>query len=155
MNRTAIYRHFAADGALLYIGISDDPAYRLHQHMHTSPWRASIASVTIEWFDDRPSAVCAEVAAIMRENPAQNRASKGCIIDRALPFAHLLDAIHEHLTKTGMSKSAFGTFAVGDPAFVTDLEKGREIRSRVVARVQEYMATGVTHEAAKAKVSEQ
>ena len=50
-----------------------------------------------------------------------------------------------------MSKSAFGTEAVGDPTFVADLEGGREPRSRLIARVQDYMITGTTHHQAKAK----
>ena len=65
------------------------------------------------------------------------------------PHVALLAAITAFLAKSGMSKSSFGTDAVGDPAFVTDLEKGREPRSRVIARAYEFMAEGVTHEAAK------
>ena len=67
------------------------------------------------------------------------------------PHVALLTAITAFIAKSGMSKSAFGMDAVGDPAFVTDLESGREPRSRVIARVQEYITDGVTHEAAKAR----
>lgn len=57
----------------------------------------------------------------------------------------LLSLIRAHCARSGMSKSAFGIKAVGDPSFVRQLEQGREPRSRVVARVMEFMVTGRTH----------
>ena len=39
----------------------------------------------------------------------------------------------------GMSKSAFGLLAVGDPSLVSDLERGRELRSKTVRKVQQFI----------------
>jgi hypothetical protein len=50
-----------------------------------------------------------------------------------------------------MAASAFGVAAVGDPRFLSDLEAGRECRRGTIARVREYMATGITHAQAKAR----
>jgi len=61
----------------------------------------------------------------------------------------LLDAVRAHITKTSISKSAFGVLAVGDPGFVAGLEAGRECRSKTVLRVMEYMRTGKTFQQAK------
>lgn len=69
------------------------------------------------------------------------------------PHVALLGLITDHLEKTKESKSAFGIASVGDPGLVFGLEAGREPRSRLVARVQEYIAHGVTYESAKAKAS--
>ena len=71
----------------------------------------------------------------------------------APPQVALLALINAHIAETGISKSAFGSAAVGDPGFVSGLEAGREPRTQTVVRVREYIATGVTHEAAKAKAS--
>lgn len=71
--RTALYRHFAADGTLLYVGISLSPIDRLSQHMEGSRWAEQIARIEIEWHDDRADAERAERAAIMEDRPRHNR----------------------------------------------------------------------------------
>lgn len=74
--QTALYRHFDAGGRLLYIGISLSPTYRLAQHRGCSAWFRDIASVTIQWFPDRPAALDAEREAIRAENPEFNTVHK-------------------------------------------------------------------------------
>ena len=66
----------------------------------------------------------------------------------------LLDAVAAHIATTGISKSAFGEKAVGDPRFVFDLEGGRECRRKTEARVREFIETGLTWEQVKATSSE-
>jgi predicted GIY-YIG superfamily endonuclease len=67
-----LYRHFAADGSLLYVGISLCAINRLSQHKEGSHWFDQIATVKIERFPDRKQALAAERAAIMRERPKHN-----------------------------------------------------------------------------------
>src|SRR5690606_6831850 len=69
---TALYRHFDAEGRLLYVGISLNAFSRLMQHRRDSVWFRQIASVTIEWFPTRGKAVDAEVQAIRNERPLHN-----------------------------------------------------------------------------------
>jgi hypothetical protein len=71
--RTALYRHFDADGRLLYVGISMRPFQRLYNH-DRSHWSQDIATVRIEWFDARKDALQAELRAITTESPAHNLA---------------------------------------------------------------------------------
>jgi hypothetical protein len=71
-DRTALYRHFNANGDLLYVGISLCAIYRLEQHRMKAPWFPSIAKVDIEWFDTRELARDAEIEAIRSENPRHN-----------------------------------------------------------------------------------
>lgn len=70
--RTALYRHFDADGALLYVGIALSPTYRLSTHRASSAWAQSIAHVTMEWFETRDEALAAEKRAIETEGPKHN-----------------------------------------------------------------------------------
>lgn len=72
MTRTALYRHYDADGALLYVGISDTPDKRLKQHQLHSAWAEAVASTHLVWFDNRAAAEDAERAAIRTEAPAHN-----------------------------------------------------------------------------------
>ena len=67
-----LYRHFDADGRLLYVGVSLCALMRLRQHQGSSHWAGSIASITIEKFPDRHSASAAEMRAIEWEKPAHN-----------------------------------------------------------------------------------
>lgn len=68
----ALYRHFDADGALLYVGITNDPRRRLKQHKRTARWSEQIASVTVKWLADRDEAIAAERKAIAEERPLFN-----------------------------------------------------------------------------------
>jgi predicted GIY-YIG superfamily endonuclease len=71
---TALYRFFDAQGLLLYVGITKDLQTRFGSHALTkkTTWWPLVASHSIEWFDNRPSAATAEIRAIQRENPAYN-----------------------------------------------------------------------------------
>jgi hypothetical protein len=75
-NRTALYRHWDADGELLYVGISLSAVGRLAQHRASAPWFVDIANVTIEWFDTRAEAQAAEIEAITLEHPLHNKAHR-------------------------------------------------------------------------------
>lgn len=70
---THLYRHFAADGELLYVGISFHALTRLRSHMQASDWSREIASVRIETFPSRSEALAAEAKAILEERPRYNR----------------------------------------------------------------------------------
>ena len=68
-----MYRHFGADGCLLYVGISTRTVIRLSQHKHCSAWFSEIATITIERFPCRADALAAERETIIRERPKYNK----------------------------------------------------------------------------------
>lgn len=70
--KTALYRHFDADGALLYVGISNSAFKRLDQHKAASHWAMDIARVEMKWFETREEAISAEREAIRNESPRHN-----------------------------------------------------------------------------------
>ena len=71
-----LYRHFAADDTLLYVGISLSAVYRLSQHRQTSSWFSEIVRVSIEKFPSRVEALQAETKAIQTEKPKHNIAKR-------------------------------------------------------------------------------
>jgi hypothetical protein len=72
---TALYRHFDANGDLLYIGISKDPEGRWMAHRgNREPWIHQAARRTDEWYNSRPEALTAEAKAIRAERPPFNGA---------------------------------------------------------------------------------
>ncbi|CAL9647890.1 GIY-YIG nuclease family protein [Streptomyces sp. enrichment culture] len=71
-SRTAVYRLFDADGALLYVGMSYAPERRIRDHRRQRAWWPQVASISIEWFATRYRASLAEAKAINTENPVHN-----------------------------------------------------------------------------------
>ena len=71
-----LYRHFDAEGKLLYIGISMSAFRRLKEHQSTAVWAKDIASMSIERFESRKQLVAAERIAIFWEKPIHNYESK-------------------------------------------------------------------------------
>lgn len=67
-----LYRQFDASGALLYVGIADDPRARMRRHAAQSAWASLIARVTLDHFEDREKAEAAERQAIFEEKPLHN-----------------------------------------------------------------------------------
>jgi hypothetical protein len=74
--RTELYRHFDADGRLLYVGISLSTIARFDAHRTRSHWSSKVATITIERFETRNEAFAAEAAAILAESPLHNLAGK-------------------------------------------------------------------------------
>jgi hypothetical protein len=70
-----LYRLWAADGRLLYVGVSRRPRARIRSHHRK--WGDLIAKVTWESHPDERSMLAAERQAIRDEHPALNRALVG------------------------------------------------------------------------------
>jgi predicted GIY-YIG superfamily endonuclease len=67
-----LYRHFDKAGTLLYIGVTLDPLRRTIAHRTRAHWWAEVATITLERYADRRTALEAEVAAIKAERPTHN-----------------------------------------------------------------------------------
>lgn len=72
--RCALYRHWDANGCLLYVGISINPFNRTQDHRHTSGWFYDVATITVEFFETTREAMKAELVAIRKERPKHNKA---------------------------------------------------------------------------------
>lgn len=70
-DRHAVYRCFAADGQLLYIGTSGAFGRRLAAHAQKI-WFLEVRGITLEWYPDDRSAEAAERRAIHVEQPKYN-----------------------------------------------------------------------------------
>ena len=68
----ALYRFFAEDGSLLYVGLTVNPGARLRKHKAEKPWWSTIASITIEQHTSLEELRKAERDAIRTEKPAHN-----------------------------------------------------------------------------------
>lgn len=71
VERQAVYRCFADDGTLLYIGTTGRLGRRLADHAQKA-WFLASTQITLEWFPDEDSALKAERRAIETELPKFN-----------------------------------------------------------------------------------
>jgi len=71
-DRTAVYRLFDDEGALLYVGIADHIGRRWDQHAVAQPWWPQVQRQTVTWFPSRGDAADAEIQAIRSEHPVHN-----------------------------------------------------------------------------------
>lgn len=87
-----LYRHFDADGTLLYVGISLSALSRLASHKNAAKWFDQIAVVRIERLESREAALAAERKAIKEERPRHNVVHNDPIqqieLIRDLPIQH-------------------------------------------------------------------
>lgn len=72
MARTALYRLYAADGTLLYIGVTDKLSRRFWQHRREKRWWPEVDGMRLAWYDNHAEAEEAERAAIRGEEPVHN-----------------------------------------------------------------------------------
>lgn len=69
---TALYRLFDKAGALLYVGITNDPETRWVYHSRQKGWWPDVHRRTLDWKATRAEAEAAEVEAIGHEAPRWN-----------------------------------------------------------------------------------
>lgn len=67
-----LYRLFAHDDTLLYVGVTVDPAARWSHHSREKAWWPQVAHASADWFETRTEAEAAEVEAIASECPRYN-----------------------------------------------------------------------------------
>lgn len=72
--RCAIYRHYDAEGRLLYVGKSVQPLNRQQQHEVEAHWFHQIVKIEIQWFELTTDMDAAERHAITTEAPIFNLA---------------------------------------------------------------------------------
>jgi excisionase family DNA binding protein len=72
MTATWVYRHFAADGSLLYVGITAHPQTRTATHRAHAPWWQQVTSISWRRMPTRADAYSAEQEAIRTEHPTFN-----------------------------------------------------------------------------------
>jgi hypothetical protein len=68
----ALYRFFDAAGALLYVGITNNPSRRFTQHGVSREWWHEVETIRMQRFPDREAVLAAEKAAIQSESPRYN-----------------------------------------------------------------------------------
>jgi len=72
LGQTAVYRLYAEDRRLLYVGVGSDPAGRFRDHATARDWWPDVHHYDIDWFPTTADALEVEAHAIATENPVHN-----------------------------------------------------------------------------------
>lgn len=75
MNAT-VYRFYAENGDLLYVGCTMRLAARIGEHTAGKSWWGEVTRATFDHFDNQRAALIAEARAIATEHPVHNTAGK-------------------------------------------------------------------------------
>lgn len=70
--RAAVYRFYAADDTLLYVGVTQRIGTRWTNHEKEKPWWPQVARQAVVWYDTRVEALAVETEAIKTELPKYN-----------------------------------------------------------------------------------
>jgi hypothetical protein len=106
-----LYRHYDANGALLYVGISASTMARLRQHKQEAEWFDQVAWIRIQRFASRWKASLAEQEAIHKERPRYNKAfnynpGEGTRADPGFVADVIkLPAVETHIMREAISRS--------------------------------------------------
>lgn len=98
VRKCALYRHYDADGNLLYVGITINPGRRGKDHAKSSAWVEFAAREESVWFDSEEDAKAAERDAISNEAPLFNRVHAGGKRDERL-LSYLIERRAFHLLR--------------------------------------------------------
>lgn len=71
--RAAVYRIFGDEQRLLYIGSSERPRQRWHEHRNRTTWWPEARAYSLTWLPTREAAYEAESSAIKAERPVFNQ----------------------------------------------------------------------------------
>ncbi|MGY3199788.1 hypothetical protein [Streptomyces sp. TE5632] len=117
----AVYRLWAADGTLLYVGSAYDPEERCKRH-RDKPWWPLVARRTDDWRPSRAHAYHAEMAAIEDEAPAHNVMGSAAYREECRRRARE-DPMHRARIMSGAAA------ANGAPRYVVDAILRGEVKS--------------------------
>lgn len=70
--RAAVYRFYASDDTLLYVGVTQRFGTRWSNHAKQKPWWPQVARQTVVWYDTRTEALRVETDSIKMEKPMHN-----------------------------------------------------------------------------------
>jgi predicted GIY-YIG superfamily endonuclease len=140
---TYLYRHFDAEGKLLYVGISLSAIGRLAQHKTASAWFDDIRNVTIEKFATRSEALDAETKAIKEEKPLHN-ISQVDMWQRRLQASKIEASEDELLQKVVAFNPMYSLYEAASTLKVSEPTLKRMIAEKMIGSVKQGPKTFVT-----------
>lgn len=122
---TTLYRFFDADGALLYVGITNRSPRRIQEHSQSKGWWSDVMSATFEHFPSRRTAEHAESKAIEGESPRYNIARPRPPLEPVSPLVIRRPYSPDHRYVKGVRPSMKRLVSSGDAWFTLEKQAKR------------------------------
>lgn len=133
--RTAVYRFYDKADAVIYVGITNNPAHRWAAHATDKSWWCDVATREVEWFDTREEAERIEDHLISTLHPRWNT-SWAKAPNRAAP-----DLTYKRLRGTWTPSPEFLELS---GRYVREQEIVAATRDEFEAEIVKVMMTGVS-----------
>lgn len=146
--KTALYRHFNADGVLLYVGVTDDLSRRTIEHKSGSHWFDDVVHTTTEYLSSRDHALACEGVAIRFEKPLHNKCNSGTYVPSGavesvefveVSSVELKAEIEIYARKCGVKPKTITRRAVGNSRLYERLKGGYGCTLRIAEQLRAYM----------------
>jgi predicted GIY-YIG superfamily endonuclease len=108
---TILYRLFAADGSLLYVGITGKVHDRFYRHSLDKSWWPEVERRTVRCYPSLGEAAAAEEAVIAARRPRYNKYETSGLAGEPVPP----DIVGAYAMERGISRSAAVTLILQDP----------------------------------------
>lgn len=126
----ALYRHFDANGELLYVGVTNNPKRRLSEHKCRSVWGGQIADVTVKWMRSRAEALSEEKLAILVEAPVFNGGDRS--------FVRTGDVLHDWMADACVNQTDIAKYlGVSQSAVSKMISRAKHISLSNAARIED------------------
>lgn len=123
----AVYRLYGADGALLRVGITENPTRRFREYAKESDWWPRVTRKTVELHSDRESALWAETAVIRSLRPPHNAVASRAVEGRqkpAYPLHHEPLAVTQARESAGLTKTQLAKHVGCSLSLISEIESG-------------------------------
>lgn len=142
MSRTALYRHYDAEGRLLYVGITDCLSARDKQHREVAAWHKDVVRSETQWCVSRQHAAALERVAIRFERPVYNvaLANSQQLPVEAQEFCGIAKEIEDASERLGLAPSTICERAGQGGRFYARLKSGARCWPGTAAKVRAWIA---------------
>ena len=142
MTRTCIYRHFDAEGRLLYVGITAHLGERDKYHAATAVWHHAVVRSDVQWCLSREHAADLERVAVKHEQPLYNvtlRPLRAAEVNAGLE-ENLIAEIEAAALSLGLQPSTVGERAGQGGRLYARLKDGKRVWPQTAAKVRDWIA---------------
>lgn len=128
---TAVYRFWAADGSLIYVGFTASLRQRFLDHQADKPWWPEVARKTVRWYPTRGDAATAEDAVLAARRPRYNKQKRS---GGPVGVPGATDYVGIYAAEKGITRDEAARLVRRDRGALRDALAARQRKQEAIAR---------------------
>lgn len=139
--KTALYRHFDADGRLLYVGLTSSLDRRGREHRASADWWHQVKTTRAEMCLSKEHARDLERVAIRHEKPLYNKSNSKAPTPHNLQSAYsaILTQMEARAAQLSISLTTLGHYALQDRHIYARLKRGGAVHQKTLDALQSWL----------------